>query len=85
MLDVREPEEYQEVHAERAQPMPLSSFEDTYQDLDQARDVVVICRSGARSARAAQFLLDHGYNAVNLEGGTLAWEAQGLPVERNPA
>lgn len=83
LLDVREPDEYQDVHAEDAQLMPLSSLEDQYQRLDKTRDIVAICRSGGRSARAAQFLLERGYNAVNLEGGTLAWEADDLPVERN--
>ncbi len=85
LLDVREPDEYAEVHAEDAQLMPLSSLENSYQQLDQGRDLVVICRSGARSARAAQFLLERGYHAVNLEGGTQAWEAQDLPVEKGGA
>ena len=85
LLDVREPEEFADVHAGGAQLMPLSTFGEQYQNLDQDREIVVICRSGARSARAAQFLLDHGYNAVNLAGGTLAWEEGGLPVERNSA
>lgn len=85
LLDVREPHEYDEVHAEGARLMPLSSFQEHYAELDQTRDVVVICRSGARSAQAAQFLLQQGYNAVNLQGGTMAWEQDGLPVERKDA
>lgn len=82
LLDVREPDEYREVHAEGARLMPLSTFEEQYAALGQEQPIVVICRSGARSARAAQYLLDRGYDAVNLQGGTLAWEADGLPVER---
>lgn len=85
MLDVRESNEFEEVHAEGAQLMPLSSFQQTYDELDKDRDIVVICRSGARSAQAAQFLLQQGYNAVNLQGGTMAWEQAGLPVERKDA
>lgn len=85
LLDVREANEYAEVHARGAQLMPLSSIEEHYESLDKTRDIVVICRSGARSARAAQFLLDRGYHAINLEGGTLAWEEQGLPVEKEHA
>lgn len=43
----------------------------------------VICRSGSRSAKACQKFLDAGYrNAVNVEGGTQAWDAAGLPVVR---
>ncbi|WP_245557539.1 rhodanese-like domain-containing protein [Deinococcus peraridilitoris] len=85
LLDVRESEEFRDVHAQGAQLMPLSTFQENYATLDQDREIVVICRSGARSARAAQFLLDNGYKAVNLEGGTVAWEAQGLPVEKENA
>lgn len=85
LLDVREPDEFREVHADGALLMPLSVFEDQHGTLDQAREIVVICRSGARSARAAQYLLDRGYRASNLQGGTLAWEADGLPVERENA
>ncbi len=85
LLDVREPSEFEEVHAEGARLMPLSSFQQEYEQLDQDRDIVVICRSGARSAQAAQFLLQQGYNAVNLQGGTMAWEQDGLPVERKDA
>lgn len=85
LLDVREPNEYTEVHAQGAQLMPLSTFTDQYGDLAKDREIVVICRSGARSARAAQFLIEQGYSAVNLQGGTLAWEQDGLPVERGTA
>ena len=82
LLDVREDNEYREVRAQGAQLMPLSMFEESFQQLPKDQEIVVICRSGARSARAAQYLLDRGFNAVNLQGGTIAWEEQGLPVER---
>ena len=85
LVDVREPNEYAEVHAQGARLMPLSTFTEDYAALEKDREVVVICRSGARSARAAQFLIEQGYNAVNLQGGTLAWEQDGLPVERGNA
>jgi len=83
LVDVREPHEYAEVHAQDAQLLPLSEFEARYQDLPRDRPLVMICRSGARSARAGQFLLGQGYpEVVNLEGGTLAWVDAGLPTRK---
>ncbi len=82
LVDVREGHEYEEVHAEGARLMPLSEFEARSGELPKDRPLVMICRSGARSARAGQYLLDHGYtDVVNLGGGTLAWAENGLPTE----
>ncbi|MEF2279996.1 rhodanese-like domain-containing protein [Deinococcus sp. YIM 134068] len=83
LVDVREGHEYEELHAEGARLVPLSEFEARYGELPQDRDLVMICRSGARSARAGQYLLDRGYDServVNLAGGTLAWAEGGLPT-----
>ena len=82
LIDVREANEYQEVHAQGARLMPLSEFESTFSSLPKDQEIVLICRSGARSGRAAQYLLDQGYSSVaNTTGGTLAWQAAGLPTE----
>lgn len=82
-IDVRERDEYQAAHIPGADLVPLSEFVDRYrEELDKERRVVVHCRSGARSARVVQFLLQQGYDAVNVDGGILAWEEEGLPVER---
>ncbi len=82
LVDVREPNEYAEVHAEGALLVPLSEFEARYAELPRDRELVMICRSGARSARAGRYLLENGYtNVVNLAGGTLAWAEAGLPTE----
>lgn len=81
LIDVREANEYQEIHAEGATLIPLSEFETRYSELPKEKELVLICRSGARSGRATQYLLDHGYNkAVNLTGGTIAWQDTGLPT-----
>lgn len=86
LVDVREPNEYAEVHAEGAQLMPLSTFEANYAQLPKDQEIVLICRSGARSANAGQFLMEHGYSKVaNLTGGTLAWVEAGLPSEQGDA
>lgn len=82
LVDVREPNEFDEVHAQGAHLLPLSEFEARFQELPKDRPLVMICRSGARSARAGQYLLENGYtDVVNLEGGTLAWKDAGLPTE----
>lgn len=49
------------------------------------RSVYVICRSGSRGRQASEKLQSAGLNAVNVEGGTTAWEAAGLPVTRSGA
>lgn len=80
LVDVREQNEFDEVHAEGAQLIPLSEFETRYAELPKDRELVMICRSGARSARAGEFLKAHGYGeVVNLAGGTMAWVEGGLP------
>lgn len=82
-IDVREADEFAEARIPGTDLVPLSEFMDRYRDeLDASDAVVVHCRSGARSARVVQFLLQQGYDAVNLDGGILAWEEEGLPVER---
>lgn len=83
LVDVREQNEYADIHADGAQLIPLSAFENRFSELPTDRPLVIICRSGARSARAGEFLLQNGYQDVsNLAGGTLAWTEAGLPVVR---
>jgi len=82
-VDVREQNEWDEIHAQGAHLIPLSEFAQRYSELPKESEIVVICRSGARSAQAVQFLEQQGYTASNLEGGTLRWLEQGLPVERS--
>lgn len=81
LVDVREPNEFEEVHAEGATLIPLSEFEARCSELPRDRELVMICRSGARSARAGEYLKAQGYSqVVNLAGGTLAWANEGLPT-----
>ena len=86
LVDVREQNEYDEEHIPGATLVPLSEFMRRYEgDLpeDKDREVIVHCRSGARSAQAVTFLLENGYNALNVEGGILAWKGAELPTERS--
>ncbi len=74
ILDVREPQEWGIVHLEQAKLIPLGELPQAVNQLSSADDIVVHCKSGARSARAVQFLMEMGFRKVrNLEGGILAW------------
>lgn len=86
LVDVREANEYAEVHAQGATLLPLSELESRFAELPKDRPLLMICRSGARSARAGEYLLAQGYSDVtNLAGGTLAWKEAGLPVDEGQA
>lgn len=79
LLDVRTPDEWDAGHAPAALHLPLDQLGDRHTELPTDRRVVVICRSGGRSARATEALVGAGYDAVNLAGGMQAWIALGLP------
>ncbi|HEV3212451.1 MAG TPA: rhodanese-like domain-containing protein [Acidimicrobiales bacterium] len=80
LLDVREPDEFDAGHAPGATSVPLGELGARLDELEGARMVVCVCRSGVRSAAAAEALTGAGYDAANLVGGMLAWAAEGLPV-----
>ena len=80
LLDVREPQEWQAGHAPQAEHIPLGQLESRLAELPRDRQIICVCRSGRRSALAAQQLVAHGYQAVNLTGGMTAWNGAGLPV-----
>ena len=77
LIDVREPHEWAQQHIDGARLIPLATVRDAMTTLDSSREVVVMCRSGARSANAAQQLRDAGFTRVaNLSGGILRWNAE---------
>ena len=80
LLDVREPQEWQAGHAPRARHIPLGQIARRAGELPKGRTVVTVCRSGARSARAAALLAADGREVSNLAGGMHAWARAGLPV-----
>jgi rhodanese-related sulfurtransferase/DMSO/TMAO reductase YedYZ molybdopterin-dependent catalytic subunit/glyoxylase-like metal-dependent hydrolase (beta-lactamase superfamily II) len=80
LLDVREPDEWQGGHAPGAVLVPMSQVHDRLGELPADRPVVVVCRSGGRSATITQSLCRNGYDARNLAGGMSAWSAAGLPL-----
>lgn len=83
LLDVREADEWEAGHAPGARWIPLGELERARTEVPINRRIVCVCRSGARSARAAQALIGMGFDAVNMTGGMKAWAAQGLPVVRD--
>ena len=78
LLDVRTDEEWADGRIEGSTHIPLDQV---VARLDEVEDrVVCICAVGGRSARATQFLLAQGKDAVNLDGGIHAWAGEGLPL-----
>jgi hydroxyacylglutathione hydrolase len=81
LLDVREPEEYAYGHVPAAASLPQAELATRLGEVPRDRPVFVICESGMRSLRAAQFLRQAGYERiVNVRGGTSAWRKSGRPV-----
>jgi DMSO/TMAO reductase YedYZ molybdopterin-dependent catalytic subunit len=80
LLDVRELDEWRTGHAPGATLMPMASVQDRRTELPRDRRIVVMCRSGGRSAAVTDSLLAANFDAVNLAGGICAWSAAGLPV-----
>ena len=74
LVDVREAEEFEMLHLEDAQNLPLSQLADIYDQLDKDLLHYVICKSGMRSARACQFLAEQVYDVINVQGGMMAFE-----------
>ena len=84
ILDVREPDEFSGAlgHIAGAKLIPLGSLSGRFPEIDKQRPVVVVCRSGARSAQATVLLRNAGFEKVaNLAGGMLRWRSQRFLVE----
>ncbi len=80
LLDVREDAEWRAGHAPKARHLPLGRLPSRLREVPSNRTIVTVCRSGARSARAATLLTGEGHDVVNLSGGMHAWVRAGLPV-----
>lgn len=77
LIDVRQPNEYEAGHVPGAILVPLASVPDTLELFASDVPTYVICRSGSRSYRACEYLEDQGIEAINIEGGTMAWIISG--------
>ena len=85
LIDVRTPQEYVSGHLPNADN--INVFDANFVDqvakkYDKKEPVYVYCRSGHRSMKAAEMLKSKGYKVVNLNGGFMGWQAQGLPISK---
>lgn len=87
MVDVRDPNEYVEVHAKGVRLIPVNTVMSEIKQIREfagdKKEVLFICKSGQRSALAAEFATAAGLEDIalyNVEGGTLAWVEAGLPT-----
>ncbi|ORT57825.1 rhodanese-like domain-containing protein [Streptomyces sp. CB03238] len=84
VLDVREDDEWAAGHVEGALHVPMSDFVARFGEVTEAvadgRRAYVMCRVGGRSAQVTQYLVQQGIDAVNIDGGMLAWEGAGRPM-----
>lgn len=83
LLDVREPHEYH-ISNIGGKLIPLDQLPEKIDELNQNEEIVIMCRSGARSAKACELLSDKGFtNVTNLKGGVNEWAKEidtSLPV-----
>jgi rhodanese-related sulfurtransferase len=80
IVDVRWPNEWEAGRIEGALHIPQDELDDRLDEIDPGRPVVTVCRTGSRSAAAAEGLRTEGFQAENLDGGVEAWVALGLPL-----
>ncbi len=84
-LDVRTQEEWNEFHAPNATLIPLDELPDRLSELPKDELIVVVCRSGRRSASGRDILLDAGFTQVtSMAGGLTEWVANGYPTATGP-
>jgi rhodanese-related sulfurtransferase len=81
LIDVREPHEHAAGRIAGDKHIELDELRARAAEIDRDVPVVFYCRSGARSAMATQAFLAAGYDAHNLDGGLLAWNGHGLPID----
>lgn len=85
LVDVRTPEEFQSGHIKDAENIDYNNenFKSKASSLDKSKPVLVYCRSGKRSASAAEILKEMGFTKiVSLDGGMISWEAANLPTSK---
>ena len=77
VLDVREDDEWRAGHVAGSLHIPLMELGARHDETRGAEQTLVVCRVGSRSAYAAGFLIQQGIDAVNLDGGLVAWTRAG--------
>ena len=81
-LDVRTQTEWDQMRIAKSTLIPLDQLSSRLSEVPKDQDVVVVCRSGARSKEGMTILRGAGYTrAVCMTGGLIAWQAAGYPIE----
>ena len=81
LIDVRQPHEHEAGRIAGDRLIELGNLTAEAHTIEKGQPVIFYCRSGARSAMATQAFSQAGYEAHNMAGGLLAWDAAGLPLE----
>ncbi len=84
LVDVREMDEVDQLSYDVPNiiNLPLSVFEEYFAELPKDKELVMVCKSGGRSLRAAGFLVNHGYDkVVNMKHGMIRWAQKGFPTK----
>jgi rhodanese-related sulfurtransferase len=81
LIDVRETDEHEAGHIAGTRLIPLGSLTEQAATIDATQPVVFYCRSGGRSGMATEAFEQAGFDAHNMTGGMLAWDAAGLPID----
>ncbi len=82
IIDVREINEFTRGTMPGARVIPMASIPVRLNELQQDKELVIVCHSGARSAQVCMFLQQQGFDKVfNLRGGLMSWARLGLPIE----
>ena len=81
IIDVREMREISQGSVPGASPLPLATLPARLSEFDRGEKIVIVCRSGVRSAHACMFMQEQGFdNVFNLRGGMIGWAHGNLPV-----
>ncbi len=85
ILDVREPSEWSDFHIDGSKLIPLGELESRVSELPRDQEIVVVCRTGHRSAQGRDILLNAGFTqVVSMTGGLTEWKAAGYPTVSGP-
>jgi rhodanese-related sulfurtransferase len=81
VIDVRNPDEYEQVRIPGVRLIPLPELESRVDEVPKGEQVFIVCAAGARSLAAAEALNNAGFDTVSVAGGTNGWVAEGRPYE----
>lgn len=85
VIDVRNPDEYEQVRIPGVRLIPLGELGGRVDEVPKGERVYIVCAAGGRSLNAAKALNQAGFDTVSVRGGTNGWAAEGRPVETGPS